>query len=928
MRVSGGGAGCDAWCVCLLPDCAPLAHPFCAACARMCAVREAKKNKVPKDAMMALVEQLKALKAQYEELTGEAYPVGGREKKPKQDKGGGSGGSGKGGGGGGKKKADVPTGPPKVSGQDGLLAEMKKLGITPLACVQHAPVVTVEEMMAVTAGLTGGRAKNLFLKDKKGNFYLVSALHDTDTTTKKIETHYGIKSGTLRLVADADILMGYLGVVKGQVSPFCAANDSGGKVKVVLDAHFQSFETLCFHPLDNAATMSVSTSDMLKFLQACGHEPDFFDFGEPLGAESQAFKDAPAPAVVAAQAAGSAREQRLAKLSGPPAPVPAEAILSVPLSSLQDNGVEFYVQPGTAVWVADGTSAYAGTVKGCPGDQLGLWSVQKLADDSTVDVPYQSIYPRKLFVPMPAAAPEPEAPATEEAEQQVEEEEEETRVPGLLVLPGSPQVAERKAALPPFGDGGDRVARCSGVIGELGLKVAKTKHKACIKTEEKTSNQVHHEVLPVPGHIVVTLLVKGQKKKELIMIVKKPSTKLNLKEFGKAAGVVGNAVRMADAKALDANLGVATDFVSPLALVNTLDAGVVLHKVVIDAALQDGHTIWCLPPGENTQTWGMSLLDLGKFAQGCGQNVEVVELEEGSEAAALVPPPRKSKQTVATGSDSGVSGVSLVAPANGKSAADGGCWTVRLNYGAGESDGGVCGASLVAPANGKSAADGGRWTVRLNYGAGVGIASGLQLIAPTDGKGAAEGGRWTVSIGSLLAGSGGIAGTGGAETASEPVGTGELNCGACQPWWDGEPVPESPVVTKLAEVGCSSDSAQHATVEEELASWCTSLLVKCKKSKKMFMVTTAPGNKADLKRLAKEVGAKELRLVSAEKDKAVLNLPEGCQNGCVTALSVVGTGAQACKVFISGVSPFRVSLAYCVWLSANCSVLNGQIACR
>ena len=44
-----------------------------------------------------------------------------------------------------------------------------------------------------------------------------------------------------------------------------------------------------------------------------------------------------------------------------------------------------------------------------------------------------------------------------------------------------------------------------------------------------------------------------------------------------------------------------------------------MHKVVFDAALQDGHTVWCLPPGENRQSWGMSLLDLGLFAQGCGQ---------------------------------------------------------------------------------------------------------------------------------------------------------------------------------------------------------------------------------------------------------------------------------------------------------------------
>ena len=67
------------------------------------------------------------------------------------------------------------------------------------------------------------------------------------------------------------------------------------------------------------------------------------------------------------------------------------------------------------------------------------------------------------------------------------------------------------------------------------------------------------------------------------------------------------------------------------------------------------------------------------------------------------------------------------------------------------------------------------------------------------------------------------------------------------------------------------------------------LLIQLKK--KMYMVTTAPGVRADLKKIAGQVGAKELRLVSAEKDKAVLNLAKGCENGCMTALSVIGKQA-------------------------------------
>ena len=203
---------------------------------------------------------------------------------------------------------------------------------------------------------------------------------------------------------------------------------------------------------------------------------------------------------------------------------------------------------------------------------------------------------------------------------------------------------------------------------------------------------------------------------------------------------------------------------------------------------------------------------MGKFAQGCGQTVCVAELEPGSEAAALAPPPRRLRSV--------------------------------------GSAGGAVSASLLAPADGKGAAQGGRWTFRINYGGGGG--SGVRLVAPSDGKGAAEGGRWTVNIGSMLGGGGGAAAKGGDEVrAPAPAGGGKLNCGACQSWWDvrhhpttsesiernrschaddnnvrcsgvaqGSDVPESLVVKRLAELGVSSDSAQAATEAEEIVSPC------------------------------------------------------------------------------------------------------------
>ena len=71
------------------------------------------------------------------------------------------------------------------------------------------------------------------------------------------------------------------------------------------------------------------------------------------------------------------------------------------------------------------------------------------------------------------------------------------------------------------------------------------------------------------------------------------------------------------------SLGVAQDFVSPLALITDTSCEV---RVVFDEALADGGTLWVLPPGVNTSSWGMSLADVQKFAAHGGRQVDVMAL--------------------------------------------------------------------------------------------------------------------------------------------------------------------------------------------------------------------------------------------------------------------------------------------------------------
>ena len=67
--------------------------------------------------------------------------------------------------------------------------------------------------------------------------------------------------------------MEYLGVIPGAVTAFGAINDTGGNVKVIIDEELMKFDVINCHPLSNDATTSIGSKDLLRFMEATGHEP-------------------------------------------------------------------------------------------------------------------------------------------------------------------------------------------------------------------------------------------------------------------------------------------------------------------------------------------------------------------------------------------------------------------------------------------------------------------------------------------------------------------------------------------------------------------------------------------------------------------------------------------------------------------------------
>lgn len=153
--------------------------------------------------------------------------------------------------------------------RDDLFARLAELGIE-TTTHEHPPLHTVEESQALRGEIPGAHTKNLFLKDKKGVLWLITALEDTPIDLKTLHKQLG--SGRLSF-GKPELMREVLGVEPGSVTPFVLINESAREVNFVLDAALLAYETLNFHPLVNTATTSIAREDFLKFVAACGHEP-------------------------------------------------------------------------------------------------------------------------------------------------------------------------------------------------------------------------------------------------------------------------------------------------------------------------------------------------------------------------------------------------------------------------------------------------------------------------------------------------------------------------------------------------------------------------------------------------------------------------------------------------------------------------------
>jgi Ala-tRNA(Pro) deacylase len=156
-----------------------------------------------------------------------------------------------------------------------LFAYLDQLGIEH-STMSHPPIFTVEEGRDWHDKIPGLHCKNLFLKDRKEKVWLAVMPGDKRADLNRLEKR--VHAARLSF-GKPDLLLEVLGLTPGSVTPFGLINDRQRRVNVIIDEDLLEAEWMNCHPLHNAASTTLRSADLLRFIRSLGYAPLIVDCG-------------------------------------------------------------------------------------------------------------------------------------------------------------------------------------------------------------------------------------------------------------------------------------------------------------------------------------------------------------------------------------------------------------------------------------------------------------------------------------------------------------------------------------------------------------------------------------------------------------------------------------------------------------------------
>jgi len=128
---------------------------------------------------------------------------------------------------------------------------------------EHSALFSVEDSNKLRGEIKGLHSKNLFLKNKKNKFYLLSCEEFTKINLRTISKSLGLGNVSF---AKSEYLLDLLGVSPGSVTPFALLNNPENNIDFYLEDKLHESEYINFHPLTNTSTVTIKSQEFVEFM--------------------------------------------------------------------------------------------------------------------------------------------------------------------------------------------------------------------------------------------------------------------------------------------------------------------------------------------------------------------------------------------------------------------------------------------------------------------------------------------------------------------------------------------------------------------------------------------------------------------------------------------------------------------------------------
>jgi Ala-tRNA(Pro) deacylase len=159
-----------------------------------------------------------------------------------------------------------------MNGQTIVYDTLEKLNIK-FDYYEHPAVPTIDDAKKYWADISAQHCKNIFLRNHKGNrHYLVIIDYRVEVNIHNLESN--LKQGKLSFASEHR-MMKYLRITAGSVSPFGLLNDETNHVHLFIDESLRKAEKISFHPNLNTASVVISFTDFIRYLNYTGNSYEF-----------------------------------------------------------------------------------------------------------------------------------------------------------------------------------------------------------------------------------------------------------------------------------------------------------------------------------------------------------------------------------------------------------------------------------------------------------------------------------------------------------------------------------------------------------------------------------------------------------------------------------------------------------------------------